>query len=173
MIRGPLPAELDDAILSAAREHQRVDRFTDMHQSFRRTRQRLSLIVDARLSGVLADVLYDHVLARDWVRWREDGFEDFVSGAERHLLEGLVCVPSQMQVIVRRMIQEQWLASYATPAGVRARLDTMSDRLSRRLGRSLSLLISEKQLADEYPLLAMDFAEFWPDLLTYVKRSRQ
>lgn len=172
MIRGPLPADLHEAVLAAAKEHQSIDRFTDAHRAFVRTRDRLCAVVDRRLAGVLADVLYDHVLARDWARWRGDDLATYLGVAEQGLLAALKHVPVRMQMIVRKMIDEQWLASYATSTGIRARLETMSARLTHRLDRPMSLMISESDLAELYPLIAADFAELWPDMIVHVDGLR-
>ena len=172
MIRGPLPDDLHGAVLVAAQEHYLVDRFTDRHRAFGQTRERLSAVVDPRLSGVLVDVLYDHVLARDWAFWRNDTISAYLDETERRLIQALPHVPIRMQMIVRKMIDEQWLASYATPEGIRARLEQMTQRLTRRMDRPMSLLISEEDLADHNPGLTTDFAEFWPELITHVEQSR-
>lgn len=172
MIRGPLPGDLQEAVALAAREHHQIDRYTDAHPTFGQTRQRLSEVIDPRLSGILADVLYDHVLARDWARWRREPLADFLSQTQRSLLGALSHVPLPMQVIVRKMIDEQWLASYATVGGVRARLETMTQRLTRRLDRPMSLIISERALSELDQGLTEDFAILWPDLLGHVEQSR-
>jgi acyl carrier protein phosphodiesterase len=172
MIRGPLPADLRPAVMASAKEHYRIDRFTDTHRSFGKTRERLSELVDSRLSGVLADVLYDHVLARDWANWRSDDFPAFIDQTQQHLLEALSFVPVRMQMIVRKMIDEQWLTSYATAEGICARLETMSQRLTRRLDRPTSLRVTERDIADQDASLCADFAEFWPDLLAHVDQGR-
>lgn len=172
MIRGPLPGDLRDAVAIAAQEHYLIDRFTDRHPAFGQTRERLGAVVDPRLSGILADVLYDHVLARDWARWRGETLLAYLEQTERQLVEALPCVPIRMQMIVRKMIDEQWLASYATVAGIRDRLTQMSARWTRRMGRPMSLLISEEDLADHNEGLTNDFAHFWPELLTHVDQSR-
>ena len=172
MIRGPLPDDLHPAVYASAKEHQSIDRFTDAHQAFSRTRERLGSIVSTRLAGVLADVLYDHVLARDWAQWRDDTLAAYLEPTEQGLLGALPHVPIRMQVIVRKMLDEQWLASYATTDGIRARLETMSQRLTRRLDRPMSLSISAADLADHAQALTEDFAQLWPDLLEHVDRFR-
>ena len=172
MIRGPLPRALDGRVMDAAQEHQRIDRFTDAHVAFLRTRDQLRAVVDSRLAGVLADVLYDHVLAREWSAWREDDFQTYIEQVHRDLIGELNLVPVRMQMIVRKMIDEQWLLSYASSEGIRARLGTMSERLSRRLERPMSLAITGQQLADMYAQIADDFAQLWPDLKAYVSRQR-
>ena len=172
MIQGPLPKDLHPEVMAAAKEHHRIDRFTDRHSAFAQTRDRLSDLVDSRLSGILADVLYDHVLARDWSDWRSDAFTSYVDQAHHQLLKAMPHVPVRMQVIVRKMIDEQWLTSYATAGGICARLDTMSQRLTRRFGRSISLIISEEDLTKHGDALCADFAAFWPDLLEHVDQGR-
>lgn len=172
MIQGPLPSDLHDAVARAAKEHHQIDRFTDAHPAFVQSRQLLSEAVDSRLSGILADVLYDYVLARDWARWRSDALVDYLNQTEQSLITALPYVPVRMQMIVRKMIDEQWLASYATVAGVRARLETMSQRLTRRLDRPMSLMVSEEALAQLDEGLTRDFTQFWPDLLEHVERCR-
>ena len=172
MIRGPLPDDLPDAGAIAAREHHQIDRFTDAHPAFGQTRDRLGSVVDTRLAGILADVLYDHVLARDWACWRDDALGTYLQQTHQHLLTALPHVPVRMQMIVRKMIDERWLASYATAAGIRARLTTMSQRLTHRLDRPMSLEISEQDLADHGQALAADFARLWPDLVAHVQQYR-
>lgn len=172
MIKGPLPSDLHNAVASAAREHHQIDRYTDAHPAFIRSRQMLREAVDPRLSGILVDVLYDYVLARDWAHWCSGALADYLARTERSLMAALSYVPLRMQMIVRKMIDEQWLASYATVAGTRARLETMSQRLTRRLDRPMSLMISEHALAELDQGLTQNFTQFWPDLLAHVGQRR-
>ncbi|MEM9345821.1 MAG: ACP phosphodiesterase [Planctomycetota bacterium] len=172
MIRGPLPADLHESVMLSAQEHRSIDRFTDLHRGFIQTRDRLRTFVHPRLTGVLADILYDHVLARDWVHWREDNFANYVSNVEAGLIAALHQVPDQMRLVVKKMIDEQWLISYATADGICARLETMSRRLTARVGRPMSLVISGQDLQTIYKHIVTDFALLWPDLLDHVEQRR-
>ena len=172
MIRGPLPADLHPAVAEAAREHQRIDRFTDTHQAFALTRSRLAAHTDSRLTGILADVLYDHVLASGWSAWRDDLLADFVADAEHSLVDRLGLVPCDMRFIVRRMVDQGWLMSYASPVGIRERLANLSHRLTARLDRPMDLTLSEQELSSVMPGVADDFSVFWPELVRYVGRQR-
>lgn len=172
LIRGPLPKDLHPQVLVAAREHHRVDRFTDAHPAFARTRVNLRDCTDPRLTGVLADVLYDHILARDWTDWRSDTLSTFIQQAEHNLLHHTQLMPADMQQIVRLMIDEQWLASYASVQGLRDRLAAMSRRITRRLGRPFDLALTEQQLESIREAITQDFAALWPDLKTNVTQHR-
>ncbi|MGB0767173.1 MAG: acyl carrier protein phosphodiesterase, partial [Phycisphaeraceae bacterium] len=107
-----------------------------------------------------------------WSTYRDEPFAPFVDRVQRDLFDHRHLVPRRMRLIIDTMIEQGWLASYATPSGIRARLDTMSKRLSRRLSRPMSLVISAEQLESHLPDLADDFAELWPDLIDCVDRSR-
>ncbi|MFN3165994.1 MAG: ACP phosphodiesterase [Phycisphaeraceae bacterium] len=173
LIRGPLPRDLDPAVARAAVEHQAIDRFTDAHSAFHRTRRHLAGLVDPRLAGVLADVLYDHVLAHGWADYREDAFDDFVGTAERTLDTHHALMPEPMRVVVSRMIDERWLASYADPRGLRERFSAMSRRLTRRFNRPMDLTLTVDQIDRSRDAIADDFAELWPALTRHVADHRR
>ena len=173
MIHGPLPSDLPKAVMAAALEHQRIDRFTDTHRMFYKTRDRLREIIEPRLAGVLTDVVYDHVLSRDWHRWRSGALADYIGVVERHLADRLHILPVDTRWRVKLMIDQHWLGSYATVEGLRARLTQMSERLTRRVGRPMNLTPSAKDLERVYPDVADDFSVFWPDLVRFVDEHRQ
>lgn len=164
LIRGPLPRNLPQPIRLAALEHQRIDRFTDSHPVFHRTRQRLRKLVHPRLAGVVTDVVYDHVLAREWAIWRADSRDSFIAQAEDGLRRGSRALPETSRVVIDRMIEQRWLGSYATAQGLRDRLEQMSLRVEQRLGRPIAMVPSANDLERIYPLLVDDFKVFWPAL---------
>lgn len=173
LIHGPLPDDLHPEVADAALEHQRIDRFTDRHAAFHRTRDRLEGLVESRLRGILTDVLYDHALARGWARLREDPLDGFIATAEQALADHPELMPAEMQTIVRRMMQEQWLASYASPVGLAERLAQMNRRINARLNRTMDLAITPQQIDRLYPAIAEDLDWLWPDLIAHVKDHRE
>ncbi len=172
LIRGPLPKDLHPLVRLSAMEHQRIDRFTDTHAAFDRTRRQLAQAVEPRLAAVVADVLYDHLLASNWSSYRPDAFNVFVASCHDTLQEHAHLMPDDMQAVVRKMIDERWLTSYATAAGLHDRLTQMSARLTLRFDRAVNLCppihIIEALARD----CADDFCVFWPDLLSFVATQR-
>lgn len=173
LIRGPLPADLDPEIAEAAAEHQRIDRFTDSHQAFHQTRRRLAEVIQPRFAGVLADVFYDHLLAHGWADWRPDSLGQFVDHCEQTLTDNIKQMPESMRPVVRMMIKEHWLSSYATAQGLHARLTSMSARLTGRFGREVALCPTIDQIEALRADSADDFGTFWPQLLSFVDGQRQ
>ncbi len=172
LIRGPLPKTLHPDVAAAAREHQRIDRFTDTHRAFHRTRQRLAEVIRPRFAGVLTDVLYDHILASNWPAWRTDRFDVYTAGCEEVLASHAELMPSDMRFVVRKMIDEHWLSSYATADGLHARLTQMSARLSRRFGRVVDLCPPITTIRAVARGSTDDFNAFWPELLHDVRNER-
>ncbi|MEO0475668.1 MAG: ACP phosphodiesterase, partial [Planctomycetota bacterium] len=104
--------------------------------------------------------------------WQSEALAEYLERTQQHLITALPEVPVRMQVIVRRMIDERWLSSYATVAGIRARLATMSQRLTRRMDRAISLEITEGDLAEQDQALTADFSQLWPELINHVQQYR-
>src|SRR5690606_29862087 len=63
-VRGLGIPDVDPDLRPGLRAHRAIDAFTDAHPMVRRSRARL--VPAGRFSGVLVDLLYDHVLARGW-----------------------------------------------------------------------------------------------------------
>ncbi|MEL6788598.1 MAG: ACP phosphodiesterase, partial [Cyanobacteria bacterium J06607_15] len=63
---------------------------------------------------------------------------------------------------------EDWLASYATLAGIEAVLARISWRLNRRGKRTYDLTPALAELSINYLVLEQDFQQFFPQLELYI-----
>ena len=71
-IKGPLPAGLPEDLARGVALHRAIDTFAETHPAFCASRARMSA-GRRRYAGVLVDIFYDHLLARDWAQYRDDG----------------------------------------------------------------------------------------------------
>ena len=71
-----------------------------------------------RYAGIIIDVVFDYFLIRNWKRFTELEFDVFVDTVYRLMDKRTHIMPSQMQVVVNRMIDMDWFRSYGS-------LDTM------------------------------------------------
>jgi acyl carrier protein phosphodiesterase len=150
-----LPPRVRDGVL----HHRALDRFTDAHPVFRRSRARLSAPV-RRFVGVLVDVFYDHFLARDWHRFGDGGPLRAFTAAQYALLDRhRALLPAALRSVAPAMQREDWLASYAELAGI----DLVLARMSQRLRRENPLASGGGELRAHYAELEGDFAEFFAD----------
>lgn len=174
LVRGPIPTSLHPAVLAAASEHQSIDRATDRHRAFFRTRDRLRPTCD-RYAGVVADIMLDHALASTWTEHHPDPLAVYAAQVGKTLAQSHALMPRPMRLIADRMVSEDWLSTYASHAGMKLTLSRVSRRIRERLGRPIDLTPAADTLldADHRAALLADFAELWPDLLAHVDNRRQ
>lgn len=144
--------------------HRAVDKFTDNHPVFRRSKSRL----DGRyrlLKGIVVDVFYDHFLACRWSDYSPQPLEDFCKQVYRIFEAHNHLVPARLQHILPRMISENWLLSYRERDGIARVLKGLSGRLSR----PNHLADSIAELDHYYAVLEGDFQEFFPQLVEFAR----
>ncbi len=172
LVRGGGRRGVAEALRPAVRLHHRVDAFTDTHPIPARTRGRLAPR-HGRYSGILADMLYDHVLARDWSRHHDEPLSAFIERVyacfERERDGALM--PEPMRPIVARMIEQDWLGCYASEAGMREVLGRMERRFAARFGRAVSLRAVMDGWAELDAAVTADFESFWPRLVEHVDKA--
>lgn len=172
LIRGPLPRDMDPQVFDAAMEHRAIDRATDTHPAFIRFQQQLRP-AHHRFAGIVADVLLDHILARDWHRLG-DGHP--LTAYTRRVGQTLVAhhhlMPQRMRWITQRMAEQDWLAGYATTDGIRLTLQRMSRRFSQRLRTRIDLAPAAETIAHQPAWIESAFHDIWPDLTRLVQRRR-
>ncbi len=167
MVPGPLSPRLDPQVLAGAKNHMRVDAFTDTHPVFARTRARLR-DRHGRFSAILTDLFYDHALSCNWGRYHDQPLADFIGQAHKVFAGYSHLMPDPMPAITRRFIEQDWLSAYATYDGMAEILARMSDRFSQRLKQPVKLEHAVEDLKAHRDALADDFAEFFPQLIGYV-----
>lgn len=162
-------------VQAGVRLHQFVDRYTDAHPAVAALRGRVRRPY-RRFAGVLLDVFFDHLLARDWERWRPDQpLAGFAQSRYEILTRHQARLSPRLRAALPSMVGRDWLGSYARREGVERALRGMSGRLSRE-----NPLASAGELLDEMgPEISETFAVFFPDLeaankveLSRVERSR-
>ena len=168
-VKGPLspaPLQFSAAVVEGLLLHRRIDSFADAHPAFGRSRQRVS-VERRRYSGIVVDMFYDHFLAVHWARFSTQALESF-SGAVYALLSRRP-LPDRLAVILPRMRQEDWLASYRERAAVGRALDQIA---VHRLKRSNTLSGAGGELAECYAEFESDFLEFFPAAMAFAERFR-
>ena len=147
------------------RRHRQIDVFTDAHPRVRSCVSRFPKPY-RRYGGILTDVYFDHFLARDWLKHSESPLSEFIGDFYCDIELCLAEVPAEVAHILRRMRDENWLASYHHIAGIGETLRRIGGRFRRPFDLSGSLPIFE-----EYEgAFAEDFYAFFPELSMHVQR---
>lgn len=145
--------------------HRAIDSFSDQHPAVRRSRQRLAPTY-GRLSGVIVDVFYDHLLARTWPAHHPQSLPDFTQDVYRTLRTNLERMPSAAHPLVRAMSQHDWLLSYLDIAGIDRALRGMAARVPVARG----IATAAAHLERHHAAFASDFDAFLPELQVHAAR---
>ncbi len=171
--RNPEIALLPTDVQQGVRLHRLIDGFTDRHAVVHRSISRVS----ARLgwfAGIVIDVYYDHLLARDWARFSAEPLPAFAARSYRVLEEAFSSTPADAQWFIRRFIDGDYLVGYSTIEGIALTLARLSDRIAERMPkRAIWLPDSLPDLAAADAELARDFQAFYPELIAFAAESRR
>jgi acyl carrier protein phosphodiesterase len=154
-----LPAEFQRGIEC----HREIDRFTDSHPVFRRSMRRIRPEF-ARYSGVLVDVFYDHLLARNWADYSDTALDRFASEVYASFEIHRAQLPAFASLRLGQIADADLFCSYREPEGIRDALE----RIGARFRKPVALGAAVSQLTADYDLFRQDFAEFFPAIRTHI-----
>lgn len=168
-IKGPLArAGLPAPLARGVALHRAIDAFAETHPSFAASRARCAP-ERRRWAGVLVDMFYDHLLARDFAAWDEAPLAEFSARSYAALARHIDDFPPAARPALRLMIGEDWLASYASRAG----LADVLLRMSRRARFPNPLADGIADIDREGDAFERDFRVFMADAQAFVRLWEQ
>ncbi len=150
---------VSERMRTGIRLHRAIDSFSDSHAVVRRSKQRIAGRY-GRLSGVIVDVYYDHVLAREWRTHGEGELAAFADDVYGTLRGNLARLPRDVHPLVHAMAHGDWLAGYASIDNI----DRALRGMARRARVAAGIGTAAEELARDYDEVAADFAAFLPQL---------
>lgn len=154
--------------------HRRIDRFTDTHPAVEALRARFPE-GRRRYAGIVLDVYFDHLLARDWDDWNARDprhampLAEFTARAYRILHGRHDELPTRLRDIAPAMAGRDWLGGYRSRGSVDRAVTRIATRLSRN-GAALVAGLDELRAIE--PEAEAAFARFFPALAAYVDEAR-
>lgn len=127
-IKGPLPGRLPADLARGVALHRAIDSFAETQSAFRASRARIAA-PRRRYAGVLVDIFYDHLLARDWASFHPVDLETYTREVYALIAARLPELPDSAPPALRMMADQDWLASYRHIDGIAAILTRMSNRV--------------------------------------------
>jgi len=161
-IKGPLPGCLPPDLAQGVALHRAIDGFVETHPAFRRSRARVSN-ERRRYAGVLVDIFYDHLLARDWARHHPVMLATYCQMVYRQIAARIDDLPESAGFAMRLMAAEDWLHSYAEMDGIADVLRRMALRAKRPnplAGGEVEFLADSSGFAADFEWLLSDASVF-------------
>ena len=166
-IKGPLPAGLPDDLAKGVALHRAIDHFAESHPAFCRSRTRVSA-ARRRYAGVLVDVFYDHLLARNWAAIHQQPLVEYCEAVYALIEARLHDLPASAHPALMLMAQEDWLTSYAQIEGI---TDVLA-RMSRRARQPNPLTNGEQEFLADVDGFTGDFYEWLADTREFCRQWR-
>ncbi|HBF87904.1 MAG TPA: DUF479 domain-containing protein [Bacteroidales bacterium] len=144
--------------------HRNIDFFTDNHHIHKQSRDRIRHLYHKH-SGIVIDIFYDHFLAKNWDKFSNENYHQFIHGFYFCLLTHYWSLPMKIKVVFPFLVLNNWLKQYATIDGIEDILARMSLRTS--LPNFTEQAIFE--FKNNYELFESDFLVFFPMLIEHVE----
>jgi acyl carrier protein phosphodiesterase len=154
-----LLASLPPAFQPGIAQHRQVDLFADTHPVFLRSRRRFPPRF-RRFAGILTDVFYDHLLARNWASYAEPALPAFAAEVYAAIEACRPDLPPETYGRLARLRQADLLCAYGELAGVERALRGLGSRLRRPADLAAALPV----FAGQHCAFDADFGEFFPAL---------
>ncbi|MFB6319363.1 ACP phosphodiesterase [Saccharicrinis sp. FJH54] len=148
--------------------HRAIDDFTDQNRIARRLVVALRPVYK-RYAGVVSDIVFDHILARDFKNWSGTDIDSFARYSYKALADRRDILPERVSFILDRIRESRRLEMYASLEGIKNSVQIMSDRTSLPDHTRELMIFMEKQSA----FITKTFEEFYPELILRVKQKRQ
>ncbi len=165
-IRGDQFERLDPAVQAGVSLHRSIDRFTDSHCVVGRTKA-LMRNDFGRYAAVVADVFFDHFLARDWRDYHPVALPEYASHIYRTLASRLQQCPPRSRDFFQYMVRVDVLTNYATIKGIEDVLCKMAQRTRFVSGMEQA----GEVLRQRYDALEKYFLAFFPELTAFADRE--
>ncbi len=144
--------------------HRQIDSFTDSHSKFREAKK-LMVSEFGLYSGIIIDLIYDHLLAKNWNNYSTRNLREYTKWVHAVLLKNFFYLPKRVQGFLPILIQNRRLESYATVEGIQKSLEIMSRYTSLPDKSKKAMEILEENL----PFFESNFADFLNDVISFVE----
>jgi len=165
-IRGNKISHLPQEVIDGIMLHRKIDYYTDHHPEFMKSRARLHKKYH-KYAGVIADIIYDHFLAKNWNDYSEYHLSSFTTYSYGILLRHYSLLPSRTKKILPFFIMQNWLTSYRKFEGLRRSFQYMAKRANFKSNMEYAV----EDLIDDYELYEAEFRAFFPDVATYCQNE--
>jgi acyl carrier protein phosphodiesterase len=164
-VKGQYRHKFSAEIAAGIELHRYIDSYTDSHPVFLQSSRRLCKRF-GHYGSVIADVFYDHLLAKEWDIYHTETLEDFAIWVYRALVKNLSIMPKGSQYMLPYMIEHNWLVRYRSLNGIERSLKGISERATfeNNIQRSIDELRENKAPYEK------EFNEFFPQLISAVEQ---
>ena len=144
-----------ERIAAGIKMHRAIDTFTDEHEISANCRAMIRNVA-GKFSGVALDILYDHVLAKNWSSFSTKPLNEFAQDIYRRIDARYEELTMENRILMGHMKQHNWLVGYASVEGTQRSLTGMSKRISYTNNLD-KVMTRYTEVQEEFDVLALEF----------------
>lgn len=146
-VRGAQLSGFPEGIRRGIMLHRQIDSFTDQHPSFRSAKRHFYTEFE-RHSGILVDIYFDHLLARDFETFSATPLQKFSANAYTIYDSARPYLPESSGRFLDYLLKNDLYRSYASIDGIERVLFHLSHRIGHgvRLDKSLPVFLSNESI---------------------------
>lgn len=154
---------IPEAMIQGIEMHKKIDAYTDQHAAVDEM-IRILRPFQGKYTPVVADVLMDYMLSKNWGRYHSSTIEEFCDSSYHIVRRNLSFLPERIHPRIHRMLGDRWLESCKN----RNRMERTLKMLSMRA--SFDNQIPDAMMPYDLHEERMDqlFADFFEDLMNHV-----
>lgn len=154
-----LPTDLQEGITL----HRKIDSFTDSHKHIRVLKQGMPKHL-RRMSGVIFDVYFDHLLCHHWDDYTQAAQYDVLKAFYAELSHQNLALGPHFDRVKEGLVMHKWLSGYAKQKGYLNAFYSIETRLNNKI------MFADKAfqfLQENQQMLRDIFLQFYPELIHY------
>lgn len=155
-------------IIMGIKLHREIDYFTDNHPVVRQSIHRLQPKYH-KYSGVIVDMYYDHILARNWNKFSDEPLELYSHRVYKIFEENKAIIPFKMNRLVHSMSARDWLSNYRFEEN----LNWAFVGLAKRAKFESNMENAAEDLMENYGEYLTEFLTFFPEIIEHCRKWRQ
>ena len=156
--------QYDPEVQKGIQLHREIDSYTDNHPVVRQGTHRLQPN-HRKYAPVVIDILYDHLLANNWKRYKAQELKVFSKEVYKILERRMDDLPLKLKKRLPEMITGDWLTQYGTEEGMIFTLKKMDERTSF----PSNFVGAMDDLKENYDLFDGEFNTLFPELIKIVE----
>lgn len=163
-IKGDPNTQLSSDIAKGVKLHRAIDQFTDQHDLNKENLKFFHSEI-GKFSGIGLDIIYDHLLCKNWQMFYVMDLDPFIHKALGILYLRMNEMPPKMQGFLNMNKKFQWVENYKNLKGISLVLKQFEDHRAPQSKLSQVPLIYLQNKAE----IEQNFRVFYEDLKHYVK----
>lgn len=163
-VKGSAAKKYSKGIQEGIHIHRAIDTFTDSHPVVAKSKERLRKHF-GKYAPVVADVFYDHFLARDWEHFSPVPLRQYTKEIYAYLKKYYDIFPVRTQGFYDYMVRYDVLYGYSRIEGI----DRVMKGMASRAQFDSGMEHSAEELVRHYEEYQNEFTEFFPEMQQHIR----